>query len=116
MAEGIRQVAALPDPVGEVLDRVERPSGIVVEKTAVPMGVVAIIYESRPNVTSDAAALVRALEKFHGITLTDSQLDGIASEVGSDVFFFVHCDSDSEGCALVTGRGEDVKKIAKRKD
>ena len=57
MAEGIRQVAALPDPVGEVLDRIERPVGIVVEKTAVPMGVVAIIYESRPNVTSDAAAL-----------------------------------------------------------
>ncbi len=57
MAEGIRQVAALPDPVGEVLDTVKRPSGIVVEKTAVPMGVVAIIYESRPNVTSDAAAL-----------------------------------------------------------
>lgn len=57
MAEGIRQVAALPDPVGEVLETVVRPSGIVVEKTAVPMGVVAIIYESRPNVTSDAAAL-----------------------------------------------------------
>lgn len=57
MAEGIRQVAALPDPVGEVLDTVVRPSGIIVEKTAVPMGVVAIIYESRPNVTSDAAAL-----------------------------------------------------------
>ncbi len=57
MAEGIRQVAQLPDPVGEVLDTVVRPSGIVVEKTAVPMGVVAIIYESRPNVTSDAAAL-----------------------------------------------------------
>lgn len=57
MADGIRQVAELPDPVGEVLARVERPSGIVVEKTAVPMGVVAIIYESRPNVTSDAAAL-----------------------------------------------------------
>ena len=57
MAEGIRQVAALPDPVGQVLERVERPSGIIVEKTAVPMGVVAIIYESRPNVTSDAAVL-----------------------------------------------------------
>lgn len=57
MAEGIRQVAELPDPVGEVLETVVRPSGIVVEKTAVPMGVVAIIYESRPNVTSDAAAL-----------------------------------------------------------
>ncbi len=57
MAEGIRQVVALPDPVGKVLRRVERPNGLVIEKTAVPMGVVAIIYESRPNVTSDAAAL-----------------------------------------------------------
>lgn len=57
MADGIREVAELPDPVGEVLATVERPSGIIVEKTAVPMGVVAIIYESRPNVTSDAAAL-----------------------------------------------------------
>jgi len=57
MAAGIRQVAALPDPVGAVLSRVERPNGLVIEKTAVPMGVIAIIYESRPNVTSDAAAL-----------------------------------------------------------
>lgn len=57
MAEGLRQVAALPDPVGKVLHRVERPNGLVIEKTAVPLGVVAIIYESRPNVTSDAAAL-----------------------------------------------------------
>lgn len=57
MAEGIRQVAALPDPVGRVITRVERPNGMVIEKTGVPMGVVAIIYESRPNVTSDAAAL-----------------------------------------------------------
>ena len=57
MAAGIRQVAQLPDPVGTVLRRVERPGGLVIEKTAVPMGVVAIIYESRPNVTSDAAAL-----------------------------------------------------------
>ncbi len=57
MAEGIRQVADLPDPAGAVLTRVERPNGLVIEKTAVPMGVIAIIYESRPNVTSDAAAL-----------------------------------------------------------
>ena len=57
MADGIREVAALPDPVGRVLRRVERPNGLVIEKTAVPMGVIAIIYESRPNVTSDAAAL-----------------------------------------------------------
>ncbi|MBQ9974744.1 MAG: glutamate-5-semialdehyde dehydrogenase [Oscillospiraceae bacterium] len=57
MAEGIRQVADLPDPVGQVLHREERPNGLVIERTAVPMGVIAIIYESRPNVTSDAAAL-----------------------------------------------------------
>ena len=57
MAAGIRDVVKLPDPVGKVLARVERPSGIVCEKTSVPMGVVAIIYESRPNVSSDAAAL-----------------------------------------------------------
>ena len=57
MAKGIREVADLPDPVGKVLRRVERPNGLVIEKTAVPMGVIAIIYESRPNVTSDAAAL-----------------------------------------------------------
>ena len=57
MADGMRQVADLPDPVGRVLRRVERPNGLVIERTAVPMGVIAIIYESRPNVTSDAAAL-----------------------------------------------------------
>ena len=57
MAQGVREVAALPDPAGEVLSRTERPNGLVIEKTAVPMGVIAIIYESRPNVTSDAAAL-----------------------------------------------------------
>ena len=57
MAEGIRQVAALPDPVGRVRSRVTRPNGMVIDRVGVPMGVVAIIYESRPNVTSDAAAL-----------------------------------------------------------
>lgn len=57
MAQGIREVANLPDPVGKVLNRVERENGLIIEKTAVAMGVVAIIYESRPNVTSDAAAL-----------------------------------------------------------
>lgn len=57
MAEGIRAVAKLPDPVGKVLDRVTRPNGLLIEKVSVPLGVVAIIYESRPNVTSDAAAL-----------------------------------------------------------
>jgi len=57
MADGIRDVAALPDPAGKVLAEVVRPNGLVIRKTAVPLGVIAIIYESRPNVTSDAASL-----------------------------------------------------------
>ena len=57
MAKGIREVAALPDPVGLTLDSHTRTDGLRIEKVSVPMGVIAIIYESRPNVTSDAAAL-----------------------------------------------------------
>ena len=57
MARGIREVAALPDPVGLTLESHTRPDGLKIDKVSVPMGVIAIIYESRPNVTSDAAAL-----------------------------------------------------------
>lgn len=57
MAAGIREVAALPDPVGRVLECIDRDNGLHIEKVSVPMGVTAMIYESRPNVTSDAAAL-----------------------------------------------------------
>ena len=57
MADGIREVTRLPSPLGRVLREVIRPNGLVIDKVSVPMGVIAIIYESRPNVTSDAAAL-----------------------------------------------------------
>ncbi|MCK5770452.1 MAG: glutamate-5-semialdehyde dehydrogenase [Algiphilus sp.] len=57
MAEGVRQVAELPDPIGAISELVRRPSGIEVGRMRVPLGVVGIIYESRPNVTADAAAL-----------------------------------------------------------
>ena len=57
MAKGIREVAALPDPVGHLLERHTRADGLQIDKISVPMGVIAIIYESRPNVTSAAAAL-----------------------------------------------------------
>jgi glutamate-5-semialdehyde dehydrogenase len=57
MAQGLEQVAALPDPVGEITDMKRRPTGIQVGKMRVPLGVVGIIYEARPNVTADAAAL-----------------------------------------------------------
>ncbi|MBP5743993.1 MAG: glutamate-5-semialdehyde dehydrogenase, partial [Oscillospiraceae bacterium] len=67
MAQGVREVAALPDPEGQVIRRVERPNGLVIEKTSVPLGVVAIIFESRPNVTSDAAVL--ALKSGNAVIL-----------------------------------------------
>ena len=57
MAAGVEQVAALPDPVGLTLERIERPNGLKIEKRSVPMGVVGIIFEARPNVTADAIAL-----------------------------------------------------------
>jgi len=57
MAAGLLQVAALPDPVGEIVEGWTRPNGLVIEKVRVPLGVVAIIYENRPNVTSDAFGL-----------------------------------------------------------
>ena len=67
MSQGVLDVAALADPEGRVLRRIERPNGIVIEKTSVPLGVVSIIYESRPNVTSDAAVL--ALKSGNAVVL-----------------------------------------------
>ena len=66
--------------------------------------------------SSDAAALVRALCKICKVKLSDSQLDHIADKTGSDVFFFMHCNAHGTGCAVVSGRGEVVKKITPRKD
>src|SRR3954471_8178980 len=57
MANGLREVAALPDPVGKILDERTRPNGLKLQKVSTPIGVVVIIYESRPNVTADAASL-----------------------------------------------------------
>jgi glutamate-5-semialdehyde dehydrogenase len=57
VADAVEQVAMLPDPVGAIIDRTERPNGLIMERVRVPIGVLAIIYESRPNVTADAAAL-----------------------------------------------------------
>ena len=66
--------------------------------------------------SSDAAALVRGLERLCNIKLSESQLNYIAEKTGSDVFFFMNCDDRGRGCALVSGRGEFVKKIQGRKD
>ena len=67
MAQGVRDIVALPSPKGKIIETIVRPNGLVIEKVAVPMGVIAIIYESRPNVTSDAAAL--ALKSGNAVVL-----------------------------------------------
>ena len=66
--------------------------------------------------SSDAASLIWALEKLNNVRLTEKQLDSIASSIGSDVFFFTHCDSAGSCCAVVSGRGEFVRVIKKRQD
>jgi glutamate-5-semialdehyde dehydrogenase len=70
MADGVRQIAALPDPVGEVIDGHRLPNGLDVRKVRVPLGVVAVVYEARPNVTIDAAAL--CLKSGNAIVLRGS--------------------------------------------
>src|ERR687889_284561 len=70
MADGVRQIVALPDPVGEVLDGFRLPNGLDVRKVRVPLGVVAVVYEARPNVTIDAAAL--ALKSGNAVVLRGS--------------------------------------------
>ncbi|MFP3589352.1 gamma-glutamyl-phosphate reductase, partial [Paraburkholderia sp. SIMBA_055] len=57
IADGIRAIAALPDPVGEVIAEWDRPNGLHIERVRTPLGVIGVIYESRPNVTADAGAL-----------------------------------------------------------
>ena len=71
MAEGIRQLIALEDPVGQVLESTELENGLVISKKRVAMGVIGIIYESRPNVTPDAAAL--ALKSGSGVVLSSGK-------------------------------------------
>jgi glutamate-5-semialdehyde dehydrogenase len=90
MADGVRAIAALPDPVGEVIDGQRLPNGLDVRKVRVPLGVVAVVYEARPNVTIDAAAL--CLKSGNAIVLRGSSsavhsnavLAGVAAQAASD--------------------------------
>ncbi|MBR2190876.1 MAG: gamma-glutamyl-phosphate reductase, partial [Eubacterium sp.] len=67
MAQGVMDVVSLPDPVGRVLNSFERPNGLKIEKVSTPLGVIGVIFEARPNVTSDAAAL--ALKSGNAVIL-----------------------------------------------
>src|SRR5215217_2422392 len=79
MAAGVREIVALPDPVGEVLDGFRLPNGLDVRKVRVPLGVVAVVYEARPNVTIDAAAL--ALKSGNAVVLRGSSSAAHSNEV-----------------------------------
>jgi glutamate-5-semialdehyde dehydrogenase len=79
MAAGVRQIAALPDPVGEVIDGHRLPNGLDVRKVRVPLGVVAVVYEARPNVTIDAAAL--CLKSGNAIVLRGSSSAGHSNAI-----------------------------------
>src|SRR5437588_2783398 len=83
MSAGLRTIAALPDPVGEVIDGFRLPNGLDVRKVRVPLGVVAVIYESRPNVTIDAAAL--CLKSGNAVVLRGSSSAGHSNAVLASV-------------------------------
>ena len=117
MAEGIAQVAQLPDPVGHLLDRYTRPDGLQINKVSVPVGVIAIIYESRPNVTSDAAALALksgnvcilrgGKEAFHSAcAIVDALRKGLrAAGVTEDAIHLVRDTSRDSAKTLMTASG-----------
>ena len=113
MSEGLRQIAALPDPVGEVVDGSRLPNGLQVRKVRVPLGVVAVVYEARPNVTIDAAAL--CLKSGNAIVLR-----GSSSATHSNAILAAVAAEAAEGAgvpagavALVAGGGrEELAELA----
>ena len=117
MAQGISQVAELPDPVGHLLERYTRPDGLQINKVSVPVGVIAIIYESRPNVTSDAAALALksgnvcilrgGKEAIHSAcAIVDALRKGLrAAGVTEDAVHLVKDTSRDSAKALMTANG-----------
>lgn len=120
MADGIRAVAALPDPVGEVLSQTTRPNGMTIRKLRVPFGLIAIIYESRPNVTSDAVALalmsgnaciLRCGKEAHATcaailrALRDGILSSGVSGISPDCIALVEDTSRASATELMTANG-----------
>ncbi len=112
IAEGVRQVAALPDPVGELVDGSRLPNGLQVRKVRVPLGVVAVVYEARPNVTIDATAL--CLKSGNAIVLR-----GSSSAAHSNAILAAVAAEAAEGAgvpagavALVAGGREELAELA----
>jgi len=113
MADGVRAIAALPDPVGEVVDGFRRPNGLDVRKVRVPLGVVAVVYEARPNVTIDAAAL--CLKAGNAVVLrgssTAAHSNAILAEVAREAVLAAGLPEDA--VVLVAGGGrEELAELA----
>ena len=107
IARGVREIAALPDPVGEVLDGFRLPNGLAVRKVRVPLGVVAVVYESRPNVTIDCSAL--CLKSGNAIVLRGSSMaahsNAVLAELARDAVASAGVPADA--ISLVAGGGRD---------
>jgi glutamate-5-semialdehyde dehydrogenase len=113
MAEGVRTIAALPDPVGEVIDGFRLPKGLDVRKVRVPLGVVAVVYEARPNVTIDAAAL--CLKAGNAIVLRGSSAAARSNAVlaGLAASAVASAGLPEDALALVAGAGrEEIAELA----
>src|SRR5215211_1067003 len=113
MSDGVRQIVALPDPVGEVIQGFRLPNGLDVRKVRVPLGVVAVVYESRPNVTIDCTAL--AIKSGNAIVLRGSSMadnsNAILSELAREAVASVGV--PAEAVALVAGGGrEELREVA----
>src|SRR5439155_13686349 len=110
---GVLEIAGLRDPVGEVLEGFRLPNGLDVRKVRVPLGVVAVVYESRPNVTIDCTAL--ALKSGNAIVLRGSSMaahsNAVLAELARDAVASVGI--PAEGVALVAGGGrEEMREVA----
>ena len=116
MARGIRQVAALPDPVGEIEGGQRLPNGLEVVKKRVPLGVVAVIYEGRPNVTSDAAAL--CLKSGNAAVLRGSSVARRSNGIIADVLSRALMEEDAPaGCIVnVDGDRDQLRELIQMKD
>jgi glutamate-5-semialdehyde dehydrogenase len=110
MADGVRAIAALPDPVGEVIDGRRLPNGLDVRKTRVPLGVVAVVYEARPNVTIDAAAL--CLKSGNAIVLRGSSSAAHSNAVLASIAAEAAAQAGVPGGAIVLVAGGGREELA----
>lgn len=110
MAEGLRQIAALPDPVGEILETFTRPNGLVIRKQRVPIGVIGIIYESRPNVTADAFGLCF---KAGNAVILKGGSDAIHSNLAIEAVLkdaLISCDITPDAISLIKDSDRSVTR------